>query len=75
VFAACYASVGASFSSIAVHEITNVQVQVCRDQVAWAKAEKRAFLRQRIELRLAALFTESKQFQGALELISTCVSG
>ena len=27
----------------------NVQMEVCTEQVEWAKAEKRTFLRQRIE--------------------------
>lgn len=36
----------------------------------WARTEKRTFLRQRIELRLASLYLESKNFQDALTLIS-----
>lgn len=47
------------------------QVDVCKEQVEWAKVEKRAFLRQRIELRLASLYLETKDFQASLGLIGT----
>ncbi len=47
------------------------QMQVCKEQVEWARAEKRAFLRQRIELRLASLYLENKNYQEALELIAS----
>lgn len=50
---------------------TSVQVDVCKQQVEWAKAEKRTFLRQRIELRLATLYLETKEFQASLGLIGT----
>jgi 26S proteasome regulatory subunit N6 len=47
------------------------QVRVCKEQVEWARTEKRAFLRQRVELRLAGLYLDSKLFQDALVLISS----
>ena len=36
----------------------------------WARSEKRTFLRQRIEARLANLLLEQRDFSGALALIS-----
>lgn len=35
-----------------------VQVELCREVVAWCNALKRTFLRQRIEWRLGALLFE-----------------
>lgn len=50
---------------------TGVQVEVCKQQVEWAKTEKRTFLRQRIELRLATLYLETKDYTASLALIGT----
>jgi 26S proteasome regulatory subunit N6 len=44
-------------------------LEVCREQVAWAASEKRTFLRQRIEVRLASLYSESNDYPAALALI------
>jgi 26S proteasome regulatory subunit N6 len=46
------------------------QLEVCREQVEWARSEKRTFLRQRIEARLANLLLEQRDYSGALALIS-----
>ncbi len=43
---------------------------MCREQVEWARSEKRTFLRQRIEARLANLLLEQRDYSGALALIS-----
>ena len=48
-----------------------LQVEVCTEQVEWARTEKRTFLRQRLELRLAALYLDTQQYQKALGLLST----
>lgn len=48
-----------------------MQVEVCKQQVEWAKNEKRTFLRQRIELRLATLYLETKDYKASLDLIGT----
>lgn len=53
---------------------TSMQLEMCREQVEWAKAEKRSFLRQRIELRLASLYVEMREFQPALALIASLLS-
>ena len=47
-----------------------MQMEVCKEQVDWAKAEKRTFLRQRIEARLANLYLSNKDYSSALSLIS-----
>ena len=47
------------------------QVDVCKEQVEWAKSEKRTFLRQRIELRLASLHLDIMDYPAALALIGT----
>lgn len=47
-----------------------VQLEICKEQVEWARSEKRTFLRQRIEARLANLYLETKDFTAALALIS-----
>ena len=46
------------------------QLEVCKEQVEWARAEKRTFLRQRIEARLAMLHLGAKDYPAALALIS-----
>lgn len=51
-----------------------LQIQVCGEQMAWARAEKRTFLRQRIELRLASLYLEQRLYQESLALIGTLLS-
>lgn len=51
-----------------------MQLEVCKEQVEWAKSEKRTFLRQRIEARLANLYLGSKDFSAALALISRLLS-
>jgi 26S proteasome regulatory subunit N6 len=46
-------------------------VVVCKEQVEWARTEKRTFLRQRIELRLAALYLELQDYPTALGILGT----
>jgi len=40
--------------------------------VEWSKTEKRTFLRHRVELRLASLYLETRDYSAALPLISEC---
>jgi 26S proteasome regulatory subunit N6 len=51
--------------------VCRTQLDVCKQQVEWARTEKRTFLRQRIELRLASLYTDTKDFAASLALIGT----
>lgn len=50
------------------------QLEVCREQVEWARGEKRTFLRQRIEARLANLYLGGREYSAALALISRLLS-
>jgi len=47
----------------------DVQVSLCQDVVAWCVAEKRTFLRQRIEAKLASLLLQQKKPIEALEMV------
>ena len=49
-------------------------MEVCQEQAAWAASEKRTFLRQRIDLRLASLYLATRDYPAALTLISKLVS-
>lgn len=55
------------FSSIPGSEST--QKQVLEDNVAWARQEKRIFLKQSLETRLVALHLETQSYRPALSLI------
>ena len=46
-----------------------MQLEVCKEQVQWAQSEKRTFLRQRIEVRLATLYLETRDDTAAISLI------
>jgi tetratricopeptide (TPR) repeat protein len=50
-----------------------LQIELCRDSIEWCRAEKRSFLRQRIESRLAALLLDAGEFNKALELLAELV--
>ena len=45
-----------------------LQVELCQEQVAWAKEEKRTFLRHRVELRLSTLYLDMKNYPAALKV-------
>ncbi|KAG2012321.1 proteasome regulatory particle subunit [Coprinopsis cinerea AmutBmut pab1-1] len=49
----------------------DVQKQTLVDNIAWAKAEKRIFLKHSLETRLAGLYLDAQQFRPALTLVDT----
>lgn len=52
-----------------IPDTTDLQVTMCKEQVEWARLEKRSFLRQRIEARLGTLYLITKQYPEAITLI------
>eukprot|EP01031_Cornospumella_fuschlensis_P035136 gene35136-42555_t len=53
-----------------VPDSLDVQVSLCEDIVQWCKAEKRTFLRQRIEAKLASLLLQQHHANRALEVVN-----
>jgi len=49
---------------------TEVQIELCKESVEWARKQKRTFLRQRVQGKLAQLYLETKQYPIALKLLS-----
>ena len=56
------------------HHHHHSQLRVCREQAAWARAEKRTFLRQRLDARLAGLLLRAGDVAGALRILSALAS-
>lgn len=52
---------------------TDVQLALCKEMVEWTRKEKRTFLRQRVEARLAALYMETRDYPTALALTTSLV--
>ncbi|XP_071696928.1 26S proteasome non-ATPase regulatory subunit 11 homolog [Rutidosis leptorrhynchoides] len=52
---------------------TSLQISLCKEMIDWARSEKRTFLRQRVEARLAALLTDCKEYSEALTILSGLV--
>lgn len=50
------------------------QVQVCRECIAFADAEKRVFLKHSLSLKLANIFYLRREYQDALKLIDSLLS-
>lgn len=53
---------------------TDLQLAVCKEQMEWARTEKRTFLRQRIELRLASLHLDTRNYAESLSIIGTLLT-
>jgi 26S proteasome regulatory subunit N6 len=51
-----------------------LQISACVDCINFCIEEKRAFLRQRIELKLAALYLQQHKYTAALELLGSLVT-
>lgn len=51
----------------------DLQIEIVSDAITWCKNEKRTFLKQRMESKLASLLVESKKFKPALALISRVI--
>ncbi|RDY13590.1 26S proteasome non-ATPase regulatory subunit 11-like protein, partial [Mucuna pruriens] len=49
---------------------SDLQIALCKEMVQWTRDEKRTFLRQRVEARLAALLMENKEYSEALTLLN-----
>ncbi|KAK8968750.1 26S proteasome non-ATPase regulatory subunit 11 [Platanthera guangdongensis] len=52
---------------------SELQISLCKEMVEWTRAEKRTFLRQRVEAKLAALLMESQEYSEALNLLSSLI--
>jgi 26S proteasome regulatory subunit N6 len=50
-----------------------VQIGLCQQVVAWCIAEKRSFLRQRVQSKLAALLFKAGQYSDALTLVNKLI--
>mmetsp|Transcript_65300 Transcript_65300/g.202220 ORF Transcript_65300/g.202220 Transcript_65300/m.202220 type:complete len:448 (+) Transcript_65300:66-1409(+) len=47
-----------------------LQIEMCVDCIEWCQGEKRTFLRQRVETRLAGLYLQDTKYQQALEILT-----
>lgn len=52
---------------------TELQAELCQDSIAWCEREKRTFLKQRIQSRLALLLLKMKQYKDAIKLLTKLV--
>ena len=50
-----------------------VQMGLCEQVVAWCLAEKRSFLRQRVQTKLAGLMLKAEKYTEALSLVSKLI--
>ncbi|KAH8828084.1 PCI domain-containing protein [Flagelloscypha sp. PMI_526] len=57
--------------AIQTPDSAQIQTQVLQDNIAWAKDEKRIFLKHSLELRLASLYLTQQQFKASLALLNT----
>merc|ERR1712039_906541 len=51
-----------------------LQIDMCKDCIEWCKGEKRTFLRQRVETRLASLYLLESKYAQAIELLEKLLS-
>jgi 26S proteasome regulatory subunit N6 len=53
-----------------VHNAEKEQIALLNESIAWTKQEKRSFLRQRLESRLAACYFKTRDYSASLNLIT-----
>jgi len=53
-----------------IPDTVNLQIELCRESIAWTKEEKRTFLRHRIEAKLVQLYVESGKYNEAIQIIT-----
>jgi len=53
-----------------IPETEELQIELCKESIEWARETKRNFLRQRIETKLAQVYLEAQKYQPALDLIN-----
>lgn len=51
----------------------SLQAEICQDGIAWSEQEKRTFLKQRLQTRLASVYVSMKKYQEALKLTDKLV--
>ena len=56
--------------ALAPNELS-MQTQICRNIILWCQAEKRTFLRQRVEAKLAAVLFAREDYSAALKLVDS----
>jgi 26S proteasome regulatory subunit N6 len=70
----------AKIVQIIAKHVTNVpnsgllQLKLFKEQANWAKGKKHLFLSQRIDLHLAAVYLENREYQHALSITSSLIS-
>ena len=48
----------------------SLQIKLCEETISWCQEEKRTFLKQRLETKLAQLYLESARYKEALDTLS-----
>jgi len=56
-----------------IPDSVNLQVAMCKDSIEWTIAEKRTFLRHRLQTKLCELYRQQKEYQASTELINELV--
>jgi len=59
--------------SLAPTEV-DMQADICRNIITWCRTEKRTFLRQRVEAKLASVLFEKREYTSALSLIDSLLT-
>lgn len=56
-----------------IPDSTALQIQLCKESIEWCNEERRTFLRQRIESRLASCLLKQKEYKSALSIIGSLI--